>query len=324
MTNVTDVLVVGDANPDLILRGDVVPRFGQAEQLLSGADLVVGGSGAIFAHGLARLGRSVTLAATIGTDPIGDLMAKLLATGGVDTSALQRESGASTGVTVVLSSLEDRAMLTHLGAIPRLSVAQARSVLAQALGHGVRHLHVASYFLLGELAPRLPHFLEEAREQGLSTSLDTNFDPAERWDGVAALLPHLDLLLPNRAEAMGLAARLGGTPGNLTAAALSLAEPGPLVVVKDGVDGALSADASGNVVREAGSPVEPVDTTGAGDTFDAAYVDSFLRGLDRQECLRRACLAGALSTSAVGGTAAQPTVDELVAPGKAADVPRQH
>ena len=59
-----------------------------------------------------------------------------------------------------------------------------------------------------------------------------------------------------------------------------------------------SVDPSGHVLREAGTPVDAVDTTGAGDTFDAAYLDSFLRGLDPQECLRRACVAGAISTSA--------------------------
>src|SRR3954463_10391750 len=100
MTNVTDVLVVGDANPDLILRGDVVPRFGQAEQLLSDADLVIGGSGAIAAHALARLGRPTRLVAAIGADSCGDLIEKLLLDGGVDTSALVRDAEASTGVTV--------------------------------------------------------------------------------------------------------------------------------------------------------------------------------------------------------------------------------
>src|SRR3954464_4199598 len=117
MTNVTDVLVVGDANPDLILRGDVVPRFGQAEQLLAGADLVIGGSGAIVAHGLARLGRPTRLVATVGPDAVGDLMEQLLSGGGVDTSSLLRDPAASTGITVVLSAPEDRAVLTHLGAI---------------------------------------------------------------------------------------------------------------------------------------------------------------------------------------------------------------
>src|SRR3954447_16636831 len=97
------VLLVGDANPDLVLRGDVVPRFGQAEQLLTAADLVIGGSGAIVAPGLARLGRSTRFVATVGTDAVGDLMERLLADGGVDTSSVLRDATASTGITVVLS-----------------------------------------------------------------------------------------------------------------------------------------------------------------------------------------------------------------------------
>ena len=62
------VLVVGDANPDLVLTGDVVPRFGQVEQLLDSATLTIGGSAGITAHALARLGRPVSLVAAVGTD----------------------------------------------------------------------------------------------------------------------------------------------------------------------------------------------------------------------------------------------------------------
>lgn len=325
LTTVTDVLVVGDANPDLILRGDVVPRFGQAEQLLSGADLVIGGSGAILAHGLARLGRTTRLVAATGSDTLGDLMRQLLSAGGVDTSALLRQAGTSTGVTVVLSSPDDRAVLTHLGAIPLLSRDEVQTALDQAVLDGARHVHVASYFLLSELAPAVPRLLEEARARGLTTSLDTNFDPAERWSGVSDALQHLDLLMPNRAEVLALAGRLtADRPTGAEAAAVALAAKGPVVVMKDGADGALRADPTGEVLHEPASPATPVDTTGAGDTFDAAYLDSFLRGLDPQECLRRACLAGALSTSGVGGTAGQPTIDQLSAPGKGADVARQH
>ena len=321
----TDVLVVGDANPDLILSGDVVPRFGQVEQLLDGADMVIGGSGGILAHGLARLGRSTRLLAATGSDTLGDLMRQLLSAAGVDTSALLRQSDQSTGITVVLTGHDDRAVLTHLGAIPLLTQADVQTALDRAVVDGANHVHVASYYLLGALAPDLVGILEQARAQGLTTSLDTNFDPAERWEGVSDLLAHLDLLLPNRQEAFGLATRLtGAAPVDVAAAAASLAEAGPVVVVKDGADGAFSLDPSGQVLREAGIQVDTLDTTGAGDTFDAAYLDSFLRGLEPQECLRRACVAGAISTSALGGTAAQPTIDQLTAPGRGADVPRQH
>ena len=320
----TDVLVVGDANPDLILSGDVVPRFGQVEQLLDGADLVIGGSGGIFATGLARLGRATRLVAATGSDLLGDLMRQLLSAGGVETTSLLRQHDHSTGITIVLTGPEDRAVLTYPGAIPLLSRDDVQSALDQAVLDGVRHVHVASYYLLGALAPDLPGLLEDARSRGLTTSLDPNFDPAERWDGVADLLPHLDLLLPNRQEAFGLASRLtGAAPAAVEAAAAALAAGGPVVVVKDGADGAVSVDRSGHVRREAATAVVTLDATGAGDTFDAAYLDSFLRGLDPQECLRRACLAGAISTSALGGTGGQPTIDQLSSPGRDADVLRQ-
>ena len=127
----TDVLVLGDANPDLILRGDVVPRFEQAEQLLSGADVVLGGSAAIMAHGLARLGRPVQLVATTGADAFGYLVARMLAEAGVKSAGIARDPRVRTGVTVVLSTPEDRAVLTYAGAIPVLDPG--------AGGRGARH-----------------------------------------------------------------------------------------------------------------------------------------------------------------------------------------
>ncbi len=124
---------------------------------------------------------------------------------------------------------------------------------------------------------------------------------------------------------LALAGRLAGDrPTGPEGAALALAARGPVVVVKDGADGALRADPSGDVLRQPATPVVPVDATGAGDTFDAAYLDAFLDDLDPQECLRRACLAGAISTSAAGGTAGQPTLDQLSPSGRDADVLRQH
>src|SRR3954467_2569669 len=78
-----DVMVLGDANADLVLRGDVVPRFGQAEQLLDSADFTLGGSGAIVACGLARLGLDVAIAAAIGDDAMGRLVTDALYERGV-------------------------------------------------------------------------------------------------------------------------------------------------------------------------------------------------------------------------------------------------
>jgi len=105
------VVVVGDANPDLVLAGDVVPRFGQAEQLLDDAQLLIGGSGAITAHGLARLGLRVGLVAQVGEDAFGDLMLARMEQAGVGTD-LVRRADLATGLSVVLSTGSTRTTRT--------------------------------------------------------------------------------------------------------------------------------------------------------------------------------------------------------------------
>jgi ribokinase len=313
MGHVTDVdqhpprvLVVGDANPDLILRGDVTPRFGQAEQLLDDADLVIGGSAAITAHGVARLGRPVALLAAIGDDPFGHQLDGELGLAGVDTRFLLVRQGIRTGITVILSRADDRAILTLPGAIPTLSAADVRAAVDALRPTGLVHVHVASLFLQPGLAEGLTDLLAWLRSAGLTTSLDTNDDPARRWRGVDALLPHLDVLLPNSAEAIALA----GEPDALAAAA-KLAARGPLVVVKDGARGGFAVRPSGHTVHASPRHRPVVDTTGAGDTFNAAFLDAWLDGSDVDICLDRAVLAGAHSVSAPGGTAGQPRRDDL-------------
>jgi ribokinase len=303
------VLVVGDANPDLVLTGDVVPRFGQAEQLLSDAVLTIGGSAAITAHAFARLGRPVQLVAAVGSDRLGDQLHSDLTAAGVGVDRLLRREDEPTGLTVVLSGAEDRAILTLLGAIPTLTAAEVVDAVTAAQGSGLRHVHVSSLFLQPGLAAELPDVLAEVRRRGATTSLDTNDDPAGRWAGVEPLLPHLDVLLPNRPEVCAIAQVADARP-----AATELAARGPLVVVKDGAAGAFAVSAGGAMTEVSAEPVVPVDTTGAGDTFDAAFLDAWLDGRPVHQALRRAVRAGALAVTARGGTAAQPTADDLLAP----------
>lgn len=306
------VLVVGDLNPDLILRGDVVPRFGQAEQLLDAAATVIGGSAGITAHGFARLGRPVSLVAAIGSDDFGASVAAALATAGVDTGELIRRDKEPTGLTVVLSTDSDRAILTLPGAIPTLSSDEVRAAVSRAAANGLRHVHVCAVFLLPALVIELAGLLAEIRASGVTTSLDPNADPAGQWDGIEPLLPHLDLLLPNRTEALALGAAVTGrTMTDLAEACRALAIRGPMVVAKDGAEGALAVDASGAVEQVTGYPTEVVDTTGAGDTFNVAFIDARLADLPIDECLRRGVVAGAYSVAGLGGTATQPTLDLL-------------
>lgn len=302
-----DVLVLGEANPDLVLRGDVVPRFGQSEQLLEEADLVLGGSGAITAHALARLGLRVGLLARVGDDVFGAETLRLLRAGGVDCSLVE-VGPEPTGLSVVLSDGPSRATLTLIGAIDAPPPAWGTPADVPP----ARHLHVSSYFLQRRRAAALPALLPLVRATGARVSLDTNLDPADRYDGLAEVLPLVDLLLPNADECRATARALGAAAADLPAAARAVAAHGPTVVVKDGRDGALLVGAD-RMIREAGTPVVPVDTTGAGDTFDAALVAALLEGHPEGEALRWACAAGALSTGRSGGTAGQPTRAELLA-----------
>lgn len=309
-----DVLVVGDANPDLVLRGDVRPRFGQAEQLLTDADLVLGGSAAITATGCARLGLRTDLIACVGTDIFGAFTRDRLAELGVPLRSPCAAGSVPTGLSVILSTAGDRAILTLPGTIASLRPADVTDAeLARA-----RHVHVASLFLQPALASGLVDVFNRARALGVGTSLDTNWDPSGRWASIAEILAVTDIFLPNAAE---LLAVTGADPGAaedpasaeaIDDAAAQVVAGGTTVVLKDGARGARAWWPGGSCAAPA-RPVNVVDTTGAGDSFNAGFLAGVLSGRSMPEAVGWAAVAGSLSTRACGGTGAQATLAELQA-----------
>ncbi len=300
-----DILVLGDANPDLVLSGgDVVPAFGQAERLVDEARLVIGGSGAIFACGAAKLGLRVAFAGVVGDDMFGRFMCDQLRSHGIDTSAVAVLPERSTGVTVVMSGREDRAMLTFAGTTGDLR----RSVIGTDVLSRTRHIHVSSYFLQRALAPELPALFREARDGEATTSLDPNWDPSGMWDnGLMALLPEVDVFLPNEVEALSMA-RISVVEDAI--ARLRSSGAGT-VVVKTAGQGAVAAQA-GHAVAVAGIPTQVVDSTGAGDSFDAGFLAGFLAGQPLRRCMEIGNACGALSTRGIGGASTQPTMVEAL------------
>jgi sugar/nucleoside kinase (ribokinase family) len=225
-----DILVAGEINPDLILSGsNVTPRFEQGEILIESAELTIGGSAAIFAAAVAQLGLRVGIIGIVGRDFFGQFMLDRLAERGVNISPVIIDETLQTGLSVILSRRTDRAILTYLGAISRLRGEQ----ITDDLLIRSRHLHITSYFLQTELQPGLPDVLRQAKSHGLTTSLDTNWDPDERWgpelDAVYLLV---DVLLPNAQEARYL-----GGGATWQEGARTLSERGPLVAVKRGAEG---------------------------------------------------------------------------------------
>lgn len=300
-----DLLVLGDANPDVVIGPVNQPMiFGQRERLVPTGSLCLGGSAAIMACGAARLGLKVAFAGRIGDDPAGTFVRSALEERGVDTSALVVDPELPTPLTTVLTSGSDRAILTASGCLASTS----SNDVPRTLLRSVRHVHAASFYLMPGLAAGLAELFKEARNAKATTSLDTNDDPADRWERVVLdpVLRVTDYLLPNAAEAHALT----GHPVLAEAAGI-LARRGPLVVVKNGADGALAHDGT-NLTTAPALAVDPVDTVGAGDSFDAGFVAAVLRRTGRARALAIAAACGSLSTRAAGGTAAQADWDLAV------------
>jgi len=296
-----DIAVIGELNADLILTGAVKPAFGQVEQIVDDATLTVGSSGAIFACGAARLGLKVAYCGLVGDDQFGRFMLEKLDERGVDVAGVLVDPAVKTGLSVILSLGDDRAILTHLGSIAALRADQVSNTI---LGR-TRHVHVSSFFLQHALRPGLPMLLAATRGAGATVSLDTNWDPTERWnDGLTETLRHVDVFLPNTQEALAIA----GAP-SLEQALSRLSRRIATVVVKQGSAGAIARQGE-TTVEDAGFRVPVVDSTGAGDSFDAGFLYGYLHEWGLAETLTLGCACGALSTRSAGGVDTQATLGE--------------
>jgi len=289
-----DVTIAGEINMDLILYGlpEVLPM--ERELLASGFGMTLGSSSAIVAHNLAALGVSVGFVTRIGDDPLGVLALERLAERGVDLSCVKRVSGGtSTGVTILLTHEGKRHILTYPGTMFEMSAADIDlPYLASA-----RHFHLSSLYLHKALQPDLPQICKQLKAEGLSLSLDTNDDPEDRWTGVLdELLGIVDIFLPNEDEAC----RITGKPDAETAIE-ALAKRVPLVAVKCGKRGSLVEQAGRRWLVPAQS-VNPLDTVGAGDSFDAGFLAAYLRGETPEVCAAFGNRTAALSTLRQGGT----------------------
>ena len=290
-----DVSVIGELNLDLILYGLPQSLVLEREHLATDLSITLGSSSAIFAHNLSYLGNRVGFSSCIGDDPFGDICVQRLSTSGVDVSHIKKLRGKTTGLTVILPQRKDRFILTYPGAMYEMTERE----LDQAFVFNAKHLHLSSYFLQKGIRPQLIHIFRKAKEAGLTTSLDTNDDPEDRWSGdIQLLLRYVDILLPNERELCKLAQL-----NDLEKAVESLSQKVRILVVKRGSHGAMAR--VGKEKFLAYPPVvDVVDPVGAGDTFDAGFVHQFIRGAKIEDCLKFANCAGALSVTRAGGTEA--------------------
>jgi sugar/nucleoside kinase (ribokinase family) len=291
---VFDCLVVGEANIDLLIEGAAALEVGK-EKLADSCQLLLGGSSAITAHNLARLGPKVSFICVLGTDLLGQFVEQRLAKAGVDLSGLRRLPRVNTGITIWYSRNKQRSGLTYPGTI---SLVRASDVPDERL-RAARHLHVGHYFLLEKLHRQAPALFRKAKRFGLTTSVDCNYDPAGKWDSrLFEVLKYTDIFFPNEQEATLLTGQK-----NPESAARELARLAHVVAVKRGDKGALVAS-GGKIFRVPAIKTKVVDTTGAGDSFNAGFLSRFLRGAGLEDCAQAAVRVAARSVRQPGGTAA--------------------
>ena len=297
-TKSLDISIAGETNLDLILYG--LPREMPTERELLGSafNLTLGGSSSILAHNLSLLGARVGFSSQVGADEMGDLACARLAEAGLDTTHIARKT-MGTGVTILLPHGRERHILTYPGVMAEMTADDLDlPYLASA-----RHFHLSSLFLQTALQPGLPELFDTLKQAGLTLSLDTNDDPSGTWSGILpALLDKIDLLLPNEEELKKIAGK-----AVLDEALDVLAPRIPLIVVKCGSRGALVQQRTPSGIRRdwvAPVLVEPIDTIGAGDSFNAGFLSAWLRGHDPLRAAAFANITGALSTLRPGGTEA--------------------
>jgi sugar/nucleoside kinase (ribokinase family) len=290
-----EVTVVGELNLDLILYGLPEDLEPERELLADRLALTLGSSSAIFAHNLSVLGSRVGFASRIGIDSLGQIALDRLAEGGVDVSRVRKVCGpTTTGLTVILTRPGYRNILTYPGTMFDMCFEDLDlEYLASA-----KHFHLSSYFLHRSLRPRIAELFKKLKQAGLTTSLDTNDDPEDRWEDCREVLRYVDVFFPNEREAKKIA-----RADDLEEAIARLSEMVPLLAVKLGRTGAMAQRGKERFLLPPIS-VDAVDPVGAGDSFNAGFLHQFVRGASLDSCLAYGNLAGAFSTTRPGGTEA--------------------
>jgi len=300
-----DVIALGDVNVDIIAHFPQYPAKGQ-DALATSTEIHCGGSAANTAIALARMGLRVGLIARVGPDSWALKALSCLEDAGVDPGGLQRDPAAMTGMMyIVVTPDGERTILGYRGANV---LTQADQIKADYIRQS-RFFHLSGYALLSE-PQRSAAFLalEMACRYGLTVTLDPGMTISrEARDAMRALLPTVDILLPNLPEARDLSGH--HTPEDCVRALLEAGVR--TVALKLGRKGCLIAE-DGRLERIPGFRIQARDSTGAGDSFAAGFIAGLLGGLDLSGAAVLGNALGAMSTAQVGAATVFPKAREVL------------
>ncbi len=299
-----DLLVAGELNADIIFnRINKMPQIGE-EQKAEELNVIMGSSTAIFASNSSTLGLSVCFTGKVGSDSFGELVISTLESTGVNTSHIIKDPDVQTGATAILGIGDDRMMVTYPGAMEEFS----GSDIPDSLFSRCRHFHTSSIFFQPALKNDLVSVLKRAKEHGMTTSMDTQWDPEETWDlDLNQLLPHLDFFMPNEKEFLYLA-----DVNNLDEAFDKYSNTGCCLVIKNGAEGVTLKKGDQILKEHALQITEFADAIGAGDSFNAGFIRAFLHSKPLDECLKQGVRTATASLLAPGGTAGIESFDQVL------------
>jgi len=299
------VLVVGSINMDLIVRCNRIPQEGET---IHGEDLVTagGGKGANQAVAASRLGAQTALIGRVGEDEFGPRLCAALQEDGVDTRFVAADPEAATGAALILLEAGGRNRIVIMGGanerVGEDEVAAARSLLAR---HDVVLMQLETPISVVAAVARA------ARDIGVTSILDAG--AATRAAFEAGLPGLVDVISPNETEAAVLTGIEVRDLASARQAAAALRQAGAKdVVMKLGKEGACWLGEEGDR-HFPGFPINPVDTTAAGDAFTACLAVSLAEGMAMPDAIRRANAAGALACLKLGAQPSMPTREEVEA-----------
>jgi sugar/nucleoside kinase (ribokinase family) len=290
------LLVVGELNVDLILNKiQAFPHLAK-EIIADEMELCLGSSSAIMAANSAVMGLDTTFCGVVGKDYFGDFILGELERKSVSCRHVTRLADQKTGCTLVLNYGQDRANVTYQGAMNALTI----SDIPYGSPSVYQHLHVSGLFLQKGLQNDILQVFIKAREAGMTTSLDLQWDPSEQWAfDYVRCLPYVDIFMPNESELMAL------TRTDSVSGGIEKIEPYlNTLALKMGRNGSLGIRGKEQMTVPAFEVPDFVDAIGAGDSFNAGFIRKYLSGASLEDCLLEGNLMGALNTTAAGGTGA--------------------
>ncbi len=303
MSKKYDLLVVGELNVDLIL--DEIKSFPEigTEIIADKMTISLGSSSAIFASNISVLGTKTAFAGMMGDDNFGKLVLSSLKSKNINTEYIGINKDQKTGASIALNYGEDRAMVTFPGAMKSFSLQNIPSDAFEL----ARHMHLSSIFLQDTLKKDVVALFRKAKQAGMTTSLDVQWDPEDKWDiDFKELLPLVDVLLPNKNELLAIT-----KTSDIETGLKYLADICNVVALKLDSDGSALLKDGDVTYYKAFKNKNVKDAIGAGDSFNAGFISAMLKGYKPDYCMMLGNLMGAINTTESGGSTAFNSLNDV-------------